>query len=217
VIGPRRCGAADTRLANRAYWLVHDDWRGDLRTSARAADVIVAAALLAELIGAEAIDVRDGVLRVFTPTPPLDELQSEVLTQLVAEPGISAAEVIDGLAPTIRDRVAARLIRSGEANVRRVGWRRRRRRIAVARAGDSGPAWVRAGLATAVERGLPLSEADRVLLQLVRHSSMAGNPLTAAPPDRMAAALRQLDRGTGRYAELVLAATNALRAAAVTR
>jgi hypothetical protein len=96
-----------------------------------------------------------------------------------------------------------------------VGWRRRR--LAVARAGDSGPAWVRAGLATAVERGLPLSEADRVLLQLVRHSSMAGNPLTAAPPECMAAALRQLDRGTGRYAELVRAATDALRAAAVAR
>jgi hypothetical protein len=153
---------------------------------------------LADLTCAGSIDVRDGAVRVFTPLLQSDDLESEVLTQLVAEPGITAAEAIDGLAPTIRDRVAARLIRSGAANVRRVGWRRRR--LAVARAGDSGPAWVRAGLATAVERGLPLSEADRVLLQLVRHSSMAGNPLTAAPPECMAAALRQLDRGTGRYA-----------------
>ena len=209
------CGAAASRLADRAYWLVHDDWSGDSRTSARAADVIVAAALLADLTCAGAIDVRDGAVRVFTPLLQSDDLESEVLTQLVAEPGISAAEAIDGRAPTVRDRVAARLIQSGAANVRRVGWRRRR--LAVARAGDNGPAWVRAGLATAVERGLPLSEADRVLLQLVRHSSMAGNPLTAAPPDRMAAALRQLDRGTGRYAELVRAATDALRAAAVVR
>jgi hypothetical protein len=212
----RRYEAAGDGLADRAYWLVHDDWRGDLRTSARAADVMVAAALLAELIGAEAIDVRGGVVRVFTPTPLLDGLGSEVVAQLVAGPGISAGEAIDGLAPMVRDRVAARLIRCGAAEARRVGWRRRR--LAVARVGDSGPAWVRAGLATAVERGLFLSEADRVLLQLVRYSSMAGNPLTAAPPDRMAAVLRELDRGcTSRYGELVQAATDALRAAAVAR
>jgi hypothetical protein len=215
VIDVGQYEAVGAHLADRAYWLVHDDWRGDLRTSPRAADVIVAAALLAELIDAEVIDVRDGVVRVFTSTPPLDDLESEVLAQLAAEPGITAADAIDGLAAAVRHRVAARLIRFGAANVRRVGWRRRR--LAVARAGDSGPAWVRAGLATAVERGLPLSEADRVLLQLVRHSSMAGNPLTAAPPECMAAALRQLDRGTGRYAELVRAATDALRAAAVAR
>ena len=68
VIDVGQYEAVGAHLADRAYWLVHDDWRGDLRTSPRAADVIVAAALLAELIGAEAIDVRDGVVRVFTST-----------------------------------------------------------------------------------------------------------------------------------------------------
>ena len=196
MISTRRDAAAGSALANRAYWLVQDDWSGDLRTSVRAADVIVAAALLAELIDATAIDVPDGAVQVYTPMPPLDHLGSEVAMQLAAEPGISAADAIDGLAPTVRGRVAARLIGSGAAVRRRVGWRRRE--IAVARAGDTGPAWVRAGLAMAVERGLPLSEADCVLLQLVRYSSVAGNPLTAAPPERMADALRRLDRGTGR-------------------
>ena len=215
LIDAGRGTAGVLRLADRAYWLLHDDWSGDLRTSARAADVIVAAALLAELILADGIDVRDGGVRVFTPPPPLDQLGSEVAAQLTAEPGITVAEAIDGLAPTIRDRVAARLIRSGAADARRVGWRRRR--LAVARRGDTGPAWVRAGLATAVERGLPLSEADRVLLQLVRHSSVAGNPLTGAPPDRLSALLRELDRGTPAFGGLAQAATDALRTAAVAR
>jgi hypothetical protein len=215
VIDVGRSETVGARLADRAYWLVHDDWSGALRTSARAADVIVAAALLAELISADGIDVRNGAVRVFTPIPPLDDLGFEVVTQLAADPGITAVEAIDGLAPGVRDRVAVRLIRSGAADTRLVGWRRRR--LAVARHGDTQPAWVRAGLATAIERDLPLSATDRVLLHLVRYSSVAGNPLTAAPPDRMAAVLHQLDRDTTRYSQLLQAATNALRTAAVAR
>jgi hypothetical protein len=88
LVDARRCAAAEFRLADRAYWLVHDDWSGDLRTSVRAAEVIVAAALLAELIHGDGIDVRDGAVRVFTPPPRLDELGSEVVAQLAAEPGI---------------------------------------------------------------------------------------------------------------------------------
>ena len=168
------------KLADQAYWLVQDDWTAELRTSQRAADVIVAAAVLADLVGARAIAVYAEAVRVASTLPALDELGCDVVAQIVAEPGIRCAEVIDGLAPTIRGRVARRMIRAGDADARRVGWRRRR--WAVARSRDNSPAWVRANLVLKHERGLVLSVPERVLVRLVAHSSMAGNPLSDRLP-----------------------------------
>jgi hypothetical protein len=96
--------------------------------------------VLTELIGQSAITVERSRLVVLAPTPRLDELGFEVVAQIAAEPGLTPSETIDGLAPSIRDRVARRLIKNGGADQRRVGLRRRR--VAVARDGDIEPAWV---------------------------------------------------------------------------
>jgi hypothetical protein len=56
-------------LANRAYWLVHHDVTGGLQTSKRAADRVIAAAMLAELIGQGAIGVESDRVQVYTPAP----------------------------------------------------------------------------------------------------------------------------------------------------
>jgi len=203
------------KLGDRAYWLIQDDWNGGLRTSARAAGVVVAGAVVAELIAEHALEVGPDEVIVRECARPLDDLGFDVVAQIAAEPGISAAEAIDGLSPSIRERVARRLIKSGVADERRVGVRRRR--VAVARDGDIGPAQVRAGLAGRVQRGLPLAEDERLLLQLVRYSSMIGNPLSGIPPDQAAYALRLTGSVIGRYDVLVQAATDAIRAAAVAR
>ena len=204
------------KLADQAYWLVQDDWTAELRTSQRAADVIVAAAVLADLVGARAIAVYAEAVRVASTLPALDELGCDVVAQIVAEPGIRCAEVIDGLAPTIRGRVARRMIRACDADARRVGWRRRR--WAVARSRDNSPAWVRANLVLKLERGLDLSVPERVLVRLVAHSSMAGNPLSDLPPGRAAAVLsRARDPELLVYQPLLDAATDAIRLAAIAR
>jgi hypothetical protein len=202
-------------LASQMYWLIQDDWNGGLRTSRRAADVMVAAAVLAELVGQSAITVERSRLVVLAPIPRLDELGFEVVAQIAAEPGLTPLETIDGLAPSIRDRVARRLIKTGGADQRRVGLRRRR--VAVARDGDIGPAWVHANLVNKVDRGLPLTEDEGFLLHLVRHSSTTGNPLAGIPPGRVTYALRQVDGSGGVYRELLRAATDAIRTTAVAR
>jgi hypothetical protein len=101
------------------------------------------------------------------------------------------------------------------ADERRVGvWRRR---VAVARTGDVRPGWVRAELATEVRQGLPLSEQHGVLLHLVRHSSMIGNPLAGVSSRQAEHAVRPSARVVGRYDVLLRAATDAIRAAAIAR
>lgn len=203
------------QLGDQAYWLVQDDWNGGLRTAARAADVVVAAAVVAELVSLGAVELLPDRVFALQRSPGLDDLEAEVVAQIGAEPGVTVEEVIDGLAPSIRERVARRLIKSGAADERRVGWRRRR--VAVAHDGDVGPAWVRASLATKLRRGLLLDEEEWVLLQLVRHSSMIGNPLAGIPAARAEQALQHRDLLIGRYEVLLRAAADAIRAAAVAR
>ena len=75
------------KLADQAYWLVQDDWTAELRTSQRAADVMVAAAVLADLVGARAIAVYAEAVRVASALPALDELGCDVVAQIVASRG----------------------------------------------------------------------------------------------------------------------------------
>ncbi|UQU68632.1 GPP34 family phosphoprotein [Couchioplanes caeruleus] len=196
---------------------MQDDWNGGLRTSPRAADAIVTGAVLAELIAVGAIAVDRSTTAVATPRriAGLEDLQAEIVDQLAAEPGITCVDALDGLAVSMRERVARRLIRTGVAAERRAGWRRRL--VAVALDGDTGPAWVHANLVNKVDRRLRLSGGESVLLHLVRHSSMIGNPLDGQSEERLALALRQPADVYTRYAGLLQAVGDALRATAVAR
>ena len=200
-------------LADAAYWLMHDDVNGSLQTSKRAADTVIAAAVLAELIDAGAL--RLGFEQVLVHTAPsLDDLGQAVLAQIVAVPELSPAEVLDGLAPGVRKRVADRLVESGQADWARSGLFRR---VAVARAGDLGPAWVRTDLSTRVERNRGLSEPERFLLRLLQHSTMAGNPLAGIDARWVQQVLWPTERAVDPYHHLLEIATVALRHTAMTR
>ena len=80
------------KLGDQAYWLVQNDRNGALRTSTRAANVVVAAAVLGELVAVRALDVRpDGVVG-HEPVAPVDELGCEVAAQIAVAPGVTAGE-----------------------------------------------------------------------------------------------------------------------------
>ncbi|UQU67418.1 GPP34 family phosphoprotein [Couchioplanes caeruleus] len=158
-------------LAHDAYWLVHHDVTGALKGSRRAADRIIAASTLAELLELDAIKVEpDRVVANKGRSVADDRLLAAVRDQLLEAPRLSPVDVIDALASDIRGRVAERLITSGLAVTRRSGFRR----VTVRREGDLAPASVEADLINSVVSGHRLTNHQRFLLTLLHHASGAG-------------------------------------------
>lgn len=206
-------------MTDAAYWLVHHDVTGVCQTSGRAAGRMVAAGMLAELVDFSTISVNRDRVSLLTPArgrqrPGLDSLGVAVLGQIAAAPGLAPLEVIDGLAPSIRKRVAQRLIDAGRADRRRI---RLFEQVAVAKAGDTAPAWVRGNLANKVDRGMALTAQECFLLRLVQFSSMTGNPFTEACSQNVGHALWQMGQIDRRYTDLLETATAALLSTAVAR
>ncbi|GAA3766807.1 hypothetical protein GCM10022225_61440 [Plantactinospora mayteni] len=111
------------RLADDFWRLSHHDVSGKPRLNGRAAGLGLAAALLAELMWAGKIDVRDGTLWVVDKRPPADVLEHTVLEQLLAEPQHTTVRIwLDFLAKDAVEQVAQRLWRAGHLR-KETSWR----------------------------------------------------------------------------------------------
>lgn len=220
VLGPsgsvgRASGADGPVLADEVYWLVHDDVTGRVRTAGRSAGVMLAAAVLAELIAAGDACLVDGRVVAFVPVLAGDDgLRAGVLAQVIAEDErYTVRQWLELLSEDMRERVAERMVAAGRA-CRRAGlWRRE----VVANPGDEGPAWMRVGLIEAVRRGDVLGAPQLFLLGLARYSGMAEHPLADLDPGYVRHALAQLSALPDGWRQLVAAATDLIRAAAITR
>jgi hypothetical protein len=202
-------------LANDAYWLTHHDFTGERRTSKHAAGVMIATAMLGELIEAGAAGVSHGYVVALTPAPPLDVLGADVIQQITAEGRRhTAAQWLEYLNNGMCERIARRMVAAGAARSHRVGLRRP---VVIANAGDHGPAWVYAGLVRAVQEGLVMDERQRFLLRLARHSSLGHQLLSGCGAEQVGVALAQTARVWPPWLELLDTAVEAIRSAAVTR
>jgi hypothetical protein len=206
---------APESLANDAYWLTHHDWTGEPFTSEQVAGVMVAAAVLADLMEAGAVGIIGGEVVAVQPSPKqLDSVGRKVVDQIAAEPKRHPVEQwLEFLGLDVCQQVAARMVADGVAKMERSGWRRQPACVAADR--DLGAAWVRAGLARAVSEHLQLSEEQAFLLRLVQYSSLNPQIFAEVHPKSVedayawaASALPELD-------ELLNAATQTILAAAL--
>jgi hypothetical protein len=204
-----------TLLANDVYWLTHHDYTGERRTSKRAAGVMVATALLGELIQAGAAGLDRGQVVALTPAPQIDPLGADVVRQITDEGRRhTPAQWLEYLGDGMCERVAQRMVAAGQAHPHRVGLRRP---VVVANPGDNGPAWVYASLVRAIQDGLLMDERQRFLLRLAQHSSVGEHMLSGFDADRVDSALAQAARVWPPWLELLDAAAEAIRSAAVAR
>jgi hypothetical protein len=202
-------------LADDAYWLIHHDFTGERRTSKHAAGVMIATAMLGELIEAGAAGISHGHVVALTPAPPLDDLGADVVQQITAEGRRhTAAQWLEYLGNGMCDRIGRRLVAAGAARSHRTGLRRP---VVIANEGDHRPAWVYAGLVRAVQEGLLMDERQRFLLRLARHSSMGDQLLSGTDAEHVDVALAQTSRVWPPWLELLDTAVVAIRSAAVTR
>ncbi len=197
------------------YWLTHHDYTGERRTSRRAAGVMVAAAVLGELIQCGAAALDRGEVVALAPAPTLDPLGTEVVAQIIEENRRHGpAQWTEYLADGICDRVAQRMIAAGLAQTHRIGLRRP---VVVARPGDNGPAWIYASLVRAIQDGLLLDENQRFMLRLAQRSSIGEQLLGGFDAARVEAMLSQAARVWPPWLELLDAAAESIRSAALVR
>jgi Golgi phosphoprotein 3 (GPP34) len=202
-------------LANDAYWLTHHDFTGERRTSKRAAGVMIATAMLGELIEAGAAGISHGYVVALTPAPQLELLGADVIQQITAEGRRhTAAQWLEYLGNGMCERIAHRLVTAGLARTHRTGLRRP---VLIANEGDHGPAWVYAGLVRAVQEGLLMDQRQRFLLRLAQYSSVGHQLLSGLDAEHVDVALAQTVRVWPPWLDLVDTAAAAIRSAAVTR
>jgi hypothetical protein len=202
-------------LANDAYWLTHHDYTGDRRTSERAAGVMVATAMLGELIEQGAAVIDRGHVVALTPAPELDPLGADLIRQITGEDRRHTPEQwLEYLGPGMCERVAQRMVAAGVAQTHRAGLRRP---VVIANSGDHGPAWVYAALVRAVQDGLLLDEQQRFLLRLAQYSSVGRQLLSGFDAGHVDVALAQAARVWPPWAELLDTAVESIRSAAVAR
>jgi hypothetical protein len=202
-------------LANHVYWLTHHDYTGERRTSRRAAGVMVAAAVLGELIQCGAAALDRGEVVALTPAPTLEPLGAQVVQQIIEESRRHGpAQWMEYLADGICDRVAQRMIAAGVAQSHRIGLRRP---VVVARPGDNGPAWIYASLVRAIQDGLLLDENQRFMLRLAQGSSIGEQLLAGFDAARVKAMLSQAARVWPPWLPLLDAAAESIRSAALVR
>ncbi|MEO3925964.1 GPP34 family phosphoprotein [Micromonosporaceae bacterium B7E4] len=101
-------------LADNFFRLAHHDVDGRPRLHARAVEIGLAAALVGELLSAQRVEIRDGVLVVVDQTPPDDAVSHTVLDTLVREAERHAVRTwLEYLSRDARSQVAGRLVRAG--------------------------------------------------------------------------------------------------------
>ncbi|HEX8343837.1 MAG TPA: GPP34 family phosphoprotein [Actinoplanes sp.] len=203
-------------FANNAYWLTHNDWTGEPFTSERVAGVMVATAVLADLLEAGAVGIIGGeVVATLPPPKPLDPVGGGVVGQVAAEyKRYPVGKWLEFLGLDVCRRVAERMVAEGLARVEKVGWRRQSAVVAAER--DLGAAWVRAGLATAIVEGMRLTDEQYFLLRLAQYSSLSQQVFTEVPPAAVENAYADAAFELPHLKELLDAAVNTILAAALT-
>lgn len=178
-------------LADDLFRLAHHDRTGRPLLHASVAGLGLAAALLAELVVAEAIVIESDQVCVVSRTPPPDVLAHTVLGQLAGEvAGHTVRTWLAFLSQTSRERVALRLLRSG--HVRPEAGRRLLTRSPVYVPTDSHVAvWPWARLSTRLRQGKPLDRFDTVLAGLAVATDLHRRVLDGAP-GHVVAGLRQM-------------------------
>ncbi|GAA3742236.1 hypothetical protein GCM10022225_27300 [Plantactinospora mayteni] len=102
-------------LADDFFRLAHHDVNGRRRLHARAVDIGLAAALIAELLVTRHLEIRDGELVAANRTPPTDAVAHTVLDSVLAElERHSVRTWLLYLEKDARTHVARRLVRSGD-------------------------------------------------------------------------------------------------------
>jgi hypothetical protein len=202
-------------LANNAYWLIHHDYTGDCRTSRRAAGIMLAAALLGELVEAGAVGLDRGDVVALTPSPLLDPLGMDVVAQITREQRRhSPAAWLDHLGDGMTERVGRRMIAAGLARPARIGLRRP---AVVANPGDHRPAGICTGLVRAIQERRPLDDRQLLLLRLARRSSVGEQLFARVDDERIDLAFAQTSRLREPLLTVLDAAAQVIRSAAVTR
>ncbi|NIL56946.1 GOLPH3/VPS74 family protein [Salinispora arenicola] len=178
-------------LADDLFRLAHHDRTGRPLLHASVAGLGLAAALLAELVVAEAIVIGSDQVCVVSRTPPPDVLAHTVLGQLAGEvAGHTVRTWLAFLSQTSRERVALRLLRSGHVRVET--GRRLLTRSTVYVPTDSHVAvWPWARLSTRLRQGKPLDRFDTVLAGLLVATDLYWRVLDGAP-GHVVAGLRQM-------------------------
>ena len=202
-------------LANDAYWLTHNDWTGEPFTSERVAGVMVAAAVLADLLEAGAVGIIGGeVVAILPPPKPLDSVDTKVVSQVAEEKERYPVEKwLEFLGSDVCRQVAERMVAEGRARVEKVGWRRQSAFVAAER--DLGAAWVRAGLARAVSEHLHFTEEQAFLLRLIQYSSLSQQIFGEVHPKSVEDAYEWAASALPDFDELLDAATRTILAAAL--
>ena len=105
---------AQLLLADQVYLTVHDDARGRARVHGRAIGLVLAGALLGELMLFGRITTHGGLVVVVAPAPPADALAHVVLDDVLGErQRLPLRTWIAYLGQTATARVAVRLNRAG--------------------------------------------------------------------------------------------------------
>lgn len=198
------------RFADRAYWLVHDDLTGALRTTPQVADLTVAAAVFAELILVEALTCHRNAFVIQAGPRLVDALGQKLLAALARRSGPLPAALND-LAADLRPQVRQRLLNAGLAEQRRTGWLRRSTVVAPDR--YAGPAAVRASLARRVASGPRFPIDDLVLLHLLHQCHRAGTAPSNIPAQVLEAELHETS-DLDPYRDLLRVAARAIGRAA---
>src|SRR4051794_16458278 len=107
------------------------------------------------------------------------------------------------------------MVVAGVARAHRVGLRRQQ--VVIAREGDTGPAWVSAGLINAVRTGRPLDDHRRFLLRLAEQSSIGRQLLDGADVRHVHRAREQAARVWPPWQELLDTAVRSVRDGALAR
>lgn len=171
-------------VADDFYRLSHHDSTGALLLVARNAGLGLAAALLAELVIADKIEISEDsvvMLSAGARTPPSDGLAHTVLDEIRQEPQHhNVATWLSVVGPSARSRVADRLIRGGHLTPtwsRRLFREAELRHVPASSTTAAGP-WAR--LAIRLSRCQELTEQDVFLAGLAAATGLLGRILDGA-------------------------------------
>lgn len=155
-------------IADDFFFVAHDDWPHKLRLHRDVARLGLGAAVVAELLMAQYVDIRHDALIALVAGRPADQVAARLMTRLSDELG--AVPVRDWLAyladagqpdGDIYDQVGRRMVLAKKVEAERTGLLRRS--IRYVPMDINAAAWPWARLSQQLERGTQLDDADTVL------------------------------------------------------
>jgi hypothetical protein len=196
-------------LADEFFRLAHNNVSGKPRLHARATELGLASALLAELIFGGRLTLYHGLLTVVDDTPPRDAVSHAALDQIVSQPQHRAVRTwLDFLSRGAYDGVAQRLWRTG--HIRPQTTRRLLRQVVVWVPTDVNlAAWPWARLSHSLTRHEPLDAADAVLVGLAAATGLDQDLLEGGANAFHHQHLRRLVASTSAPMQELLAHTHA--------